>query len=401
MDESGDLEPTMIFRLPKFDAEGKPSAPHHPAIEDVTAALDQDLAEQVEEVSPGDLESLDGEQKTPAPVASVTPRAPAAQGPTGHAVAIRARGPAPKVDVPAPTVEVPAPKPEVPAPKLEVPVPKPEAPAPKVEVTAPTVDAPSPPVEPLGQPEAPAAPRADAPAGPAESPAADASGVPAVQAPAPAEPDADWPPASGWERARVQAREAAERARAWILASPGRLIGFGFLAALVGVGLVAAVWPSGDGDSPDGTASAAEGGEVRAGSEPGVPSQGDHAAPGGGPVAEPTGDPIVPIPLAASELFEASGVLALPATPKKGTYAEAREYCRSVRVEGYGPFRLPELAEVATLAGAADIPAGLYWSHTGAGEFGDRSLVWSTRKTRATPIKSGYKGARYVCVLDL
>lgn len=99
-------------------------------------------------------------------------------------------------------------------------------------------------------------------------------------------------------------------------------------------------------------------------------------------------------------MYSESGLVALPLEPRRGSFAEAQDYCGRVRVNGRGGYRLPDLHEANTLTLPGDMPTGVYWTRTSSEGFGDKALVWSNRKSRASPIAKVYEGGRYVCIRD-
>lgn len=107
-----------------------------------------------------------------------------------------------------------------------------------------------------------------------------------------------------------------------------------------------------------------------------------------------------PIDLKAAAVRESGGVRYLPKQPKKMGFAAAEDFCARVRVDGEDGWRMPELWELHELTRnrALRLPKGVYWSRTNAKGFGERALVWSSKKTRAAPIGRKFRGGYALCV---
>lgn len=99
-------------------------------------------------------------------------------------------------------------------------------------------------------------------------------------------------------------------------------------------------------------------------------------------------------------MYSLAGLTAAPQEPRAGTYGEAKAFCAGLRVGGTGGFRLPEMHEAAKLTEPSYAPVGVYWTRTSDEGFGERAVVWSSRRYRASPIHENYRYGRYLCVRD-
>lgn len=188
-------------------------------------------------------------------------------------------------------------------------------------------------------------------------------------------------------------RGAVDRAVGWLVRSRIGLTTAGAVGVVVGAAWLGVLGRERGIDPEPGGARSAVVADVATVPVPVHPSEGPVVLPLPTPVESP-----VTIPVPATEVYVEAGVMTMPKEPLRGTFAQAKAYCRAVRIDGVGGFRLPEVHEAALVARAAGMPPGIYWTRTSDEGFGERSLVWSNIKYRATPIHEGYAGAHYLCV---